>query len=303
MKKTMKLIICVILALSMMMSMASPVFAAECEHEYKSTFSDATCITDGHLRTECLKCGHLYSDVTFKAKEHKFELSELDVLFKGSIDRICENCGDTEIIPYSTIQGIYEKYNLPILLKNNEYLFLKRSELFSLELISQEEYIWRFLVKEIGNEYGTAALMGNLYAESALRTNNLEQLYEAEYGYTDDMYTYEVDNGLYTNFVDDHAGYGLAQWTYYVRKQNLLNYSRKTNRSIADLNLQLEFLMVELNENYTGVMNALVNAENIQDASNYVLFHFENPADQSEAVQETRASFGQKYYDRYHSVG
>lgn len=303
MKKLMKITISALLILGTLLSMAMPVFAAECEHDYKSTYREASCISDGHLRTECTKCGHLYSDVTFKAKEHDFEMSELDILLRGSIDRVCKNCNDTEIIPYSTIQEIYLKYNLPITLNRNDYLFLKRSELFSLELISSEEYIWRFLVKEIGNEYGAAALMGNLYAESALRTNNLEQLYEMEYGYNDKSYTEEVDAGTYTNFVDDHAGYGLAQWTFYVRKQNLLDYSKKTSRSIADLNMQLEFLMIELRENYTGVMGALVDAENILDASNYVLHHFENPADQSEAVQETRASFGQKYYDRYHSVG
>jgi hypothetical protein len=37
----------------------------------------------------------------------------------------------------------------------------------------------------------------------------------------DASYTVAVDNGSYTNFTHDSAGYGLAQWTYWSRKQGL----------------------------------------------------------------------------------
>jgi hypothetical protein len=53
--------------------------------------------------------------------------------------------------------------------------------------------------------------MGNLYAESGLRSNNLQNTYEKKLGMTDEQYTAAVDNGSYTNFVRDAAGYGLAQ--------------------------------------------------------------------------------------------
>ena len=39
---------------------------------------------------------------------------------------------------------------------------------------------------------------------------------------TDTEYTSAVDDGRYKNFVKDGAGYGLAQWTFWSRKQNLL---------------------------------------------------------------------------------
>lgn len=39
---------------------------------------------------------------------------------------------------------------------------------------NNEEKIWNFLYGEIQNKYGVAGLMGNLYAESGLRPNNLE---------------------------------------------------------------------------------------------------------------------------------
>jgi hypothetical protein len=60
--------------------------------------------------------------------------------------------------------------------------------------------------------------MGNLNAESGLRSNNLQDTYSREFGLSDTQYTQKVDNGTYTNFIKDEAGYGLAQWTYWSRK-------------------------------------------------------------------------------------
>ena len=76
---------------------------------------------------------------------------------------------------------------------------------------SDEEKIWDYFMSKIGNAYGVAGLMGNLYAESGLRSNNLQNTFEKRLGMTDEQYTAGVDNGTYTNFVKDSAGYGLAQ--------------------------------------------------------------------------------------------
>lgn len=165
-----------------------------------------------------------------------------------------------------------------------------------------EKTIWDFLMKKIGNPYGVAGLMGNLYAESALHPNNLQKTYEKKLGYTDASYTEAVDNGNYTNFVRDSAGYGLAQWTYWSRKENLLKYAQSKKKSIGDLTMQLEFLYKELSESYKSVLNTLKNAKNIRIASDVVLTKFERPANQSESVQVKRTTYGQKYYDKYAST-
>ena len=94
--------------------------------------------------------------------------------------------------------------------------------------------IWDFLLKEIQNEYGVAALMGNLLAESSLRSNNLEDYYQNRLGYTDDSYTKAVDSRTYTNFIKDLAGYGLAQWTFWTRKEALYNFANSKQVSIGD---------------------------------------------------------------------
>ena len=159
--------------------------------------------------------------------------------------------------------------------------------------------IWDYLIGKIGNAYGVAGLMGNLYAESALNPMNLQNSYEKSLGYTDATYTAAVDNGSYANFVKDSAGYGLAQWTYWSRKEALLNYCRGKKASIGNLTAQLEFLYKELSESYTSVLSALKNATSVRSASDAVLTKFERPANQGESVQKARASYGQTYYDKY----
>ena len=161
-----------------------------------------------------------------------------------------------------------------------------------------EKRIWDYLLGKIGNPFGVAGLMGNLYAESGLRPDNLQNTYEKKLGMSDASYTAAVDNGSYSNFVKDSAGYGLAQWTYWSRKQNLLDFAKERGASIGDLDMQLDFLMKEL-AGYSSVLKTLRTATSVREASDTVLTKYERPADQSEAAQARRASYGQKYYDRY----
>lgn len=165
--------------------------------------------------------------------------------------------------------------------------------------IADEKTMWTYFMDKIGNAYGVAGLMGNIYAESALKSDNLQNSYEKKLSHTDATYTASVDNGTYTNFVKDAAGYGIAQWTYWSRKEALLNYALSKKKSIGDYQMQLDFLYKELSESYKGVLSDLKNAKSVLEASNSVLTKFERPADQSESVQAKRAGFGQKYYDKY----
>ncbi len=165
--------------------------------------------------------------------------------------------------------------------------------------MSNEKIIWDYLKQKGLSDYGVAGLMGNLYAESGLNPKNLQQTYERKLDYDDDSYTDAVDHGIYTNFVKDSAGYGIAQWTFWSRKQALFLFAKSREKSIGDLNMQLDFLMKELSEGYTGVLNTLRNANSVLEASNEVLFRFERPANQDESVQQKRCAFGQKYYDQF----
>ena len=107
----------------------------------------------------------------------------------------------------------------------------------SLKGTNNAEKIWNFLSGKNLTAYGIAGLMGNLYAESALIPTNLQNSYEKSLGMTDVEYTAAVDSGSYSNFVRDSAGYGLAQWTYWSRKEALLNYAKGTTTNSLKLDM------------------------------------------------------------------
>ena len=164
-----------------------------------------------------------------------------------------------------------------------------------------DKVMWDYFKSQGLNDYGIAGLMGNLYAESGFRPTNLQNTYEKKLGMTDAEYTAAVDNGTYTNFVRDSAGYGIAQWTYWSLKQDLLNYVKQKNKSIGDGQIQMEFLAYQLSKDFASVWKTLKSATSILEASNAVLLKFERPADQSTAVQNKRAELGKVYYDKYAS--
>ena len=127
----------------------------------------------------------------------------------------------------------------------------------------------------------------------------MQNSYEKSLGYTDESYTRAVDNGTYANFTKDCAGYGLAQWTYWARKQELLSYAKSCKKSIGDLDMQLNFLLKELSESYSAVLKTLKTTDNVTTASDCVMCQYERPADTSEAAKSKRAALGQKYYSMF----
>jgi hypothetical protein len=161
-----------------------------------------------------------------------------------------------------------------------------------------EKVIWPFFSSKGLPPEAVAGLMGNLYAESGLRADNLQNSFQSVLNMDDATYTAAVDSGVYTNFVNDGAGYGLAQWTYHTRKQALLDYAKTNYESIGNLHMQLDFLWKELLA-YTGLVTILKAAKTVREASDAVLLIYERPADQSVAVQEKRAGFGQRFFDRF----
>ena len=176
---------------------------------------------------------------------------------------------------------------------------------------TNEEKIWNFLKGKGLNDYGTAGLMGNLFAESGLDPQNLEnlcerRLKEAGKAYcTDKAYTAAVDAGQIGREEFLHPlpgkqyGYGLAQWTSPGRKAGLYDLVKSKGVSIGDLETQLEFLVKELSASYKGILSVLKTAESVKAASDKVLTGFECPADMGIRVQEKRAGYGQKYFTQY----
>ncbi|OUM62358.1 carbohydrate-binding module family 18 protein, partial [Piromyces sp. E2] len=137
-------------------------------------------------------------------------------------------------------------------------------------------YIWNFFIQRLGNKYGTAGLMGNLYVESQLRPNNLEDRFEKESGLSDIEYTNEVNNGSYTNFDMDDYGTG-----------------------IDNLDMQLNFLWNEHTNDYGNLFKKLKNATTSRGASNDLIFEYEIPDNKDINQQNDRTAASEKYYNMF----
>ncbi|OUM57291.1 hypothetical protein PIROE2DRAFT_17777 [Piromyces sp. E2] len=158
--------------------------------------------------------------------------------------------------------------------------------------------IWDFLVDKIGNENGAAGLIGNLYAQSRLIPSDLELIYERSLGLNSKQYTKAVNNGSYKEFDSDRAGYGLAHWNTKYQKKRLLEYAQDSEKSISDLNMQLEFLWKEINEDYKKVAHILQDKNvSIQEASNAVVLNYKTPLDRSQYVLTKRSNYGKMFKD------
>lgn len=170
------------------------------------------------------------------------------------------------------------------------------------DIVKDDNLVWNKLFKEIGNAYGTAALMGNLMAESHIYSNNLQNTFNTKLGMSDDDYTSDVDSGRYTNFINDGAGYGIAQWTFWSRKGALYEFAKSRGVSICNLEMQVDFLIKELNTTYSTVLFQLKTAYNLRIATEIVLKQFEKPANTSEFVVSERVKNAQDILAKhYHS--
>lgn len=171
--------------------------------------------------------------------------------------------------------------------------------------------VWSLLLGYGMNEFGAAAMLGNLYSESGVIPNRLENLcrqrlrtYTGE-DWTDEAYTAAVDSGEISKeeflhpIPNKQYGYGLAQWTSPGRKGRLYDMCRKLGVSIGDLDTQVAFLYSELATTYLSVFNACRTAKTVKEASDVILVKFESPAN-AEGMKATRTKYGQFFYDAYH---
>lgn len=169
--------------------------------------------------------------------------------------------------------------------------------------------VWDNLMTYISNEIGVSALMANLYAESFIIPYRCQGDFDSVTKFLPSRnYTKNVDDGTVNEYdfvehglYENQDGYGLAQWTYYTRKQALYNMWKNGNYdSIGNLDLALAYLKSELETHgYNDTLTVLQNATDLRTASNHVLFYFENPELQGPSVQDTRYNYAQDIYDIY----
>jgi hypothetical protein len=140
------------------------------------------------------------------------------------------------------------------------------------------KYIYTLLTTAGVTKEGACAVLGNIQAESGFIVNNLEDSKNRLLGLSDTQYTEQVDNGTYTDFIHDASGYGLPQWTYWSRKQGFLNYAKSKNKSIGDLQTQVEYIIKEFQETFPKIWSSLKTDTNLYNLTWLLLDKWENPA-------------------------
>ena len=156
--------------------------------------------------------------------------------------------------------------------------------------------IWNYLINYVTKE-GAGGIMGNLYAESALKPDVYETSKHNKIGLSNADYVRKVNSGEYTRdkFMHDGAGFGLAQWTYYSRKAALYD---KCKGKIANLNCQLEYLIKEFKSDFAKLYSYLKSSHDLKECSTRVLKQFERPANADAKINE-RYQYSLNYYNKF----
>ena len=116
----------------------------------------------------------------------------------------------------------------------------------------RKKYAYNYLIKQGYSPVVAAGIVGNLIAESGLKTDIL-------------------------GTADDKGSNGIAQW-HSGRLTGLKKFAKSTNRKWDDLDAQLDYITYELNNDYKFAKNKLKYAKTPEEASEAFMQHYEKPA-------------------------
>lgn len=136
------------------------------------------------------------------------------------------------------------------------------------------------------------AMGGNMMCESNMTANIAQR---GKTTLTDAEYTAAADSGA-IDFAHDAVGYGLCQWTYFMRKQRLLEYARSVGASVGDETMQVSFCLKELRGEYPELWEYLTTTQDLYGAAARICKEYERPAVNNIA---DRANAGNALYMQY----
>lgn len=161
-----------------------------------------------------------------------------------------------------------------------------------------KQSIWNYLKThtELSDE-AVAGIMGNMEAESNCEACRMQGDFSSDRSKSKE-YARQTNAGT-NNFINDSIGFGLCQWTYYSRKQNLLNCCRSYGKGVEDEEAQLAFMLAEMQTEYVAMWRRLLTTNTIADAATLMCREYERPA----VLNITdRTKYGQQIYNTYHGT-
>lgn len=138
------------------------------------------------------------------------------------------------------------------------------------------------------------AMGGNMMCESNMQADIAQRGMTT---LTDAEYTAAANSGA-IDFAHDAIGYGLCQWTYFMRKQRLLEYAKSIGVSVGDETMQVNFCLAELRGEYPALWEYLKVAQDLYGAAARICKEYERPAVNNIA---DRANAGNALYMQYGS--
>lgn len=139
---------------------------------------------------------------------------------------------------------------------------------------------------------GACGTLGNLMAESSLIANIAQR---GMTSLTDAQYTAKFDATPELCYRDG-VGYGLAQWTFWSRKQELSKFAKKRGTSVGSEATQLEFIIHELRSDFPELWDFLCTTDDLYAAADRVCCEFERPAVNN---VDRRYEFAKVFYDDF----
>lgn len=136
---------------------------------------------------------------------------------------------------------------------------------------------WTYLKVGMGlSDVQASGVMGNIYSESAFSSTNAQDAY----GYR------EIYDTGYNYNAYDSVGYGLMQWTYYERKENLAEIASDMGVGVGNINAQLALMQYESTHGeYSSAWNKLKNSTSVASATEIVMYEIERPRNLDEINQ------------------
>ena len=145
--------------------------------------------------------------------------------------------------------------------------------------MSYHQTIYKLLRGYGLSEAGALGMLGNWECESGCEPYRVQGDYQASRAISK-SYVDAIESGRMTRqqFANDQKGFGLAQWTYYARKDMLWEVWKRSGKRIDSVELQVDFAMRELQGEYSGLLSFLRTSEAIWDCTDRICREYERPA-------------------------